>query len=78
MSQLEKPTVVNALRSFHDDEDGIEAVQVVMILGIAAVVLIALWNFFPGIRKWVKDFLGKMGIGGGSGGGIKPDGEVIN
>jgi hypothetical protein len=31
-----------------------------MILGIAAVILIVLWNFFPGIRKWVSGFIKKI------------------
>ncbi len=35
-------TKINSLvRSFHNDEEGLEALQVVMIIAIAAVILVA-------------------------------------
>jgi len=70
MNLLRHNPLVRSLRALHEDEDGIETIQVVMILGIAAVVLIVLWNFFPGIRKWVKDFVTKLI-------GINPNSDTI-
>jgi hypothetical protein len=58
--KTDKLSVLANLKAFHNDEDGIETMQVVMILGIAAIVLLVLWNFFPGIKKWVKDFVDKL------------------
>jgi Flp pilus assembly pilin Flp len=43
-----------ALRNFHQDEDGLEAIQVVLIIAIAAVVLIALKVFWGYIKDWVN------------------------
>jgi Flp pilus assembly pilin Flp len=42
----------NVLRGFHEDEDGMEAVQVIMIVAIAAVVLAALKMAWPSIKQW--------------------------
>ena len=33
--------LTNVFRSFHSDEEGLEALQVVMIIAIAAVILVA-------------------------------------
>jgi Flp pilus assembly pilin Flp len=41
-------------RTFHNDEDGLEAVQVVMIVAIAAMVLVAMGKFGNDIIKWAK------------------------
>ena len=50
-----QPTLSQALRAFHEDQDGMEALQVVMIVGIAAVLLLLINMMFPSIRKWVVD-----------------------
>lgn len=42
------------LTSFHNDEDGIEAVQVIMIVAIAAIVLIAIMTVGQEIMTWMK------------------------
>jgi Flp pilus assembly pilin Flp len=34
-------TLSNVFRKFHSDEEGLEALQVVMIIAIAAVILVA-------------------------------------
>ncbi len=47
-------TLTNAMKKFHNDEDGLEAVQVVMIVAIAALVLIAMSKFGTDIVKWAK------------------------
>lgn len=42
------------LRNLHEDEDGMEAMQVVIIVSVAALVLLALWKFFwPPVKTWV-------------------------
>ena len=41
-----------AMRRFHAAEDGLEALQVVMILAVAAVALIAVKSRWDDIRDW--------------------------
>lgn len=43
-----------SLTAFHEEENGMEAVQVVMLVAIAALVLIALVTFGGEIIKWVR------------------------
>lgn len=38
---------------FHSDEDGMESVQVVMILAIAGLILVVLFAFWDQIKAWV-------------------------
>lgn len=45
-------TLSQAVRAFHDDEDGMEALQVVIIVAIAAVILGLLKIFWPQIKSW--------------------------
>jgi Flp pilus assembly pilin Flp len=52
MNMLEQK--VDALTAFHNDEDGLETIQVVMIVAVAAIVLIALIKFWDQIKNWVK------------------------
>ena len=40
---------------FHEEEDGIEAVQVIMIVAIAAVVLIAVMTDGQEVLDWLKE-----------------------
>ncbi|MBL8798564.1 MAG: hypothetical protein JNM56_32005 [Planctomycetia bacterium] len=47
-------TLGQALRAFHEDEDGMEALQVVIIVAIAAVVLGLLKIFWPEIKSWTR------------------------
>jgi Flp pilus assembly pilin Flp len=67
MSELKNK--VNALKSFHNDEDGMETMQVVIIIAIAAIVLVALLAFWGKIKDFVKetwtDLTGKKGEGEG-------------
>ena len=41
--------------NFHNDEDGIEAVQVIMIVAIAAIVLIAVMTVGQEVMDWLKE-----------------------
>ena len=45
----------NAADVFHNDEDGIEAVQVIMIVAIAAIVLIAVMTVGQEVMDWLKE-----------------------
>jgi Flp pilus assembly pilin Flp len=45
----------NVIRNFHDDEDGIEALQVVMIVAIAAIVLIAVMTLGQSVYEWMDE-----------------------
>jgi hypothetical protein len=58
---------LNAVRKFHKDEAGIEALQVVMICAIAAIVLVAFATIGDDIYGWceekVEELLG-ITIGG--------------
>ncbi len=40
---------------FHNDEEGLEAVQVVMIVAIAAVILIAVMVLGQEVFDWLKE-----------------------
>jgi Flp pilus assembly pilin Flp len=50
----------NRLARFHRDEDGIEAIQVVMILAFAAVVLVAAWALWDQISSWASGLIQKI------------------
>ncbi len=52
--------VSNFVRSFHEDEDGIEAVQVVMIVAIAAIILVAMMTVGNKIYGWMEDKWGEL------------------
>jgi Flp pilus assembly pilin Flp len=46
--------ISSQFRAFHEDEDGIEALQVVMIVAIAAIVLIAVMTVGDEVFQWMK------------------------
>ncbi len=48
------------LRSFHEDEDGLEAIQVVMIVAIAAIVLIAVMTIGQEVYDWLREKWDKL------------------
>ncbi len=45
----------NAVRTFHSDEDGLEAVQVVMIVAIAAMILLVVSTVGKEAVDWAKE-----------------------
>ena len=51
---------VSSLISFHEDEEGIEALQVVMIVAIAAIILIAMMTVGQEIFSWMKEKWNEM------------------
>ena len=56
MSQIRETLrqVANQVRQFNNDEDGIESIQVVMILALGAVVMVAAWAFWDQISTWAS------------------------
>ncbi len=43
------------LAAFHQEEDGLEAVQVVMVVAIAAIVLIAVMTLGQEVFSWLTE-----------------------
>lgn len=50
-----KRLMQNSLQAFHRDEDGMEAIQVVLILAIAAVALLVIKNKWDTIKSFFND-----------------------
>lgn len=48
-----RQTTRKLIHSFHEDEDGLEALQAIMIVAIAAVVLIGLMTFGDKVFEWL-------------------------
>ena len=48
------------LRKFHSDEEGLEALQVVMIIAIAAVILVAAGTVGQSVIDFTKEKLTKL------------------
>ncbi|MFO1019418.1 MAG: hypothetical protein U0903_01770 [Planctomycetales bacterium] len=51
---------MNNLRKFNSDEDGIESIQVVMILAFGAVVMVAAWAFWDQIKGWATGLISQI------------------
>ena len=54
-----------AIKAFHEDEDGMESIQVVILLAIAAVVLAVLATFWEKISTWAGDLIDEVLTWGG-------------
>ena len=52
--------VSDRIQKFDNDEDGIESIQVVMILAFGAVVMVAAWAFWDEISSWAKGKIGEL------------------
>ena len=52
-----------ALKKFHKNEEGMEPVQVAMILAFAAVVVLLVWSFWGNISTWFSDTKTKVDAG---------------
>jgi hypothetical protein len=44
-----------SIRKFHEDEAGMEALQVVMIIAIGAVILLAIVKLWPTVKSWFSE-----------------------
>ena len=51
---MKSSNLLNVARQFNNDEDGIEAMQVVMIVAIAAIVLIAVMTLGQDVKDWAQ------------------------
>ncbi len=51
---MQKKLIYASLKKFHRDEAGLEALQVVMILAVAAIALIAVKNQWGKISAWFE------------------------
>ena len=66
--------LISTIRKFHRDEEGLEALQVVMIIAIAAMVMIACATLGQKAVTWMNQQWGTLqgtsisGTGGGAGG----------
>jgi Flp pilus assembly pilin Flp len=47
--------ITKSIRQFHNDEEGLEALQVVMIIAIAAMVMIACATIGKAAVSWMGD-----------------------
>ena len=59
---MKNAQITAAIRKFNNDEAGLEALQVVMILAVAAVALIAVKTQWTTISQWYSDVMGE-GVG---------------
>jgi Flp pilus assembly pilin Flp len=67
--------LTNLIRKFHHDEEGLEALQVVMIIAIAAMVMIACATLGKSAVTWMQgkwNTLQGTDISGGAGGATSP------
>ncbi len=53
-------TFKNLFRTFHNDEEGLEALQVVMIIAIAAVILVAAGTVGQSVVDFTKEKLNAL------------------
>jgi len=49
-----------AIRGFHEDEEGLEALQVVMIIAIAAVILLFIRMYWRQISNWFAGLISQI------------------
>lgn len=50
----------HTLRRFHNDEQGLEALQVVMIIAIAAMIMVAASTVGSEVVSWMKEKWSKL------------------
>jgi len=58
--QTQLEALRNNVRRFDADEDGIESIQVVMILAFGAVVMVAAWAFWDQIKGWATGLISQI------------------
>jgi hypothetical protein len=78
--------LTNAIRKFHSNEEGLEALQVVMIIAIAAMIMIACTTVGKAAVTWMttnwgklqgEDLTGGGGAGGAGGGALGGLGGIL-
>lgn len=50
----------NSLASFHQDEEGLEALQVVMIIAVAAIMLLFIKMNWGKIKDWFNGLMSQV------------------
>lgn len=50
----------SALLAFHADEDGMETMQIVMIIAVAAIVLLFVKSQWEAISGWASGLIGQV------------------
>ena len=45
---------MNLLKKLHRDEEGLETLQVVLIIGVAALILGTIKVWWPAVRDWAQ------------------------
>jgi hypothetical protein len=58
MSKLYNLT--KSLKKFHNDERGLEALQVVMIIAVAAIVMLLVKNNYDKLKGWMETLVGQI------------------
>lgn len=53
-------TLKQALKRFHTDERGLEALQVVMIIAVAAIIMLLVKNNYEKIKEWMEGLVKKV------------------
>lgn len=48
------------LRGLHEEEEGLETLQIVMIIAVAAIILLLIKYFWENIAEWATNFLGAV------------------
>ncbi len=48
------------LKAFHQDEGGMETIQVVIIVALAAIVVVVVFAFWKDIKGWAKTAMDKF------------------
>ena len=49
-----------SLKKFHQEERGLEALQVVMIIAVAAIIMLLIKNNYEKIRDWMVKLVGQV------------------
>ena len=52
--------VANSVKRFHNEEKGMEALQVVLIIAVAAVILAFFVRFWPEVRDWAEEVINNL------------------
>lgn len=53
-------SIRNAAKKFHSDERGLEALQVVMIIAVAAIVMLLVKNNYETLKGWMETLVGEI------------------
>ena len=49
--------LATSVKRFHNEEKGMEALQVVLIIAVAAVIMAFFVRFWPDVRDWAEEVI---------------------